>query len=172
MLHLVVDESTRAGYVLCVCAVGVGEADAARAAMRGFLLAGQRSVHFKSERDARRRQILNTVAKLRIEALIVSCAGGRGEVERHRCLRAALRHYADRRSVQLTLDHRDPTADQRDRQVVAAAIRSLDLGKLAYRHAARHEEPLLGIPDALAWSYTRGGAWRQRVRHFVDVLDI
>jgi hypothetical protein len=172
VLHLVADESTRAGYVLCVAAVAIGDLDGARAAMRGFLLPGQRSVHFKSERDARRRQILATIADLGVEALIASSALGRGESERHRCLRAALRHYAGRRPVQLTLDHRDSTADQRDRQVIATAIRDLDLGQLAYRHAARHEEPLLWIPDAIAWSYTRGGPWRRQVRRFAAVVDV
>src|SRR5690349_14588365 len=76
VLHLVADESTRAGYVLCIAAVAIDDVDAARTAMRGFLLAGQRSVHFKSERDARRRQILDTIANLGAETLIVSCASG------------------------------------------------------------------------------------------------
>jgi hypothetical protein len=169
---LVADESTRAGYVLCVCAVAIDDVDAARTAMCAFLLPGQPSVHFKSERDARRRQILDAIADLGAEALIVSCASGRGDAERQRCLRASLRHYADRRPSQLTLDHRDATADTRARQVIAAAMRELGLGDLAYRHAARHEEPLLWIPDAIAWSYTRGGAWRQRVRRFADVVDV
>jgi hypothetical protein len=172
VLHLVADESTRAGYVLCVAAVAIDDVDAARTAMRGFLLPGQRSVHFKSERDARRRQILDTIANLGAETLIVSCASGRGDAERHRCLRASLRHYAERRPGQLTLDHRDPTADTRDRQVIADTIRTLGLRELAYRHAARHEEPLLWIPDAIAWSFTRGGAWRQRVRRFADIVDV
>jgi hypothetical protein len=54
----------------------------------------------------------------------------------------------------------------------ADAIRTLELGQLAYRHSARHEEPLLWIPDAIAWSYTRGGAWRHQVRRLADVIGV
>jgi hypothetical protein len=53
--------------------------------------------------------------------------------------RSASSRCRRRRPGQLTLDHRDPTADKRDKQVIAAPIRGLDLGQLAYRHARSSE---------------------------------
>jgi hypothetical protein len=39
---------------------------------------------------------------------------------------------------------------------------------LRYRHLRAHEEPLLAIPDAVAWCWAKGGEWRSRVEPLVE----
>jgi hypothetical protein len=39
---------------------------------------------------------------------------------------------------------------------------------LEYRHLRAYEEPLLAIPDAVAWCWVKGGEWRGRVEPLVE----
>lgn len=41
-----------------------------------------------------------------------------------------------------------------------------------YRHHRAHEEPLLALPDAIAWSWHRGGQWRKRVEPLVTAVKV
>jgi hypothetical protein len=44
---------------------------------------------------------------------------------------------------------------------------------LRYMHKRANEEPLLAIPDAVAWSWAKGGHWRRRVTGIVaDVVRL
>ena len=41
---------------------------------------------------------------------------------------------------------------------------------LEYEHLRAREEPLLWVPDAVAWCYGAGGDWRRRVSPLVDAV--
>jgi len=45
---------------------------------------------------------------------------------------------------------------------VTSAIRSLNIAIFE-----GHEEPLLAMPDAIAWCWQRSGEWRHRIRELV-----
>jgi hypothetical protein len=58
----------------------------------------------------------------------------------------------------------DETLRQFDRQCLIEATRAAGAGdRISYQHAHRRSEPLLAIPDALAWCWAKGGQWRRRV---------
>ncbi|NHA01897.1 hypothetical protein G5V59_25780 [Nocardioides sp. W3-2-3] len=59
----------------------------------------------------------------------------------------------------------DATLLARDRRTLATATR--DLPRVAYSHLPLSAEPLLAIPDVIAWSWARGGEWRRRVESLV-----
>lgn len=45
--------------------------------------------------------------------------------------------------------------------------------RLRYEHKHAHTDVLLGIPDAIAWSWAKGGPWRQLIAPTViNVRDI
>lgn len=68
-----------------------------------------------------------------------------------------------RRALDLVIE-RDDSVVERDRQVLFAHLARHDEdGCIRYRHVGRHEEPLMWIADAVAWSVARGGEWRRRV---------
>lgn len=54
-----VDESKARGYYVAATAVAVGDVRDCERELRALLLPGQRRLHFKSESDSRRRQILS-----------------------------------------------------------------------------------------------------------------
>jgi hypothetical protein len=71
-------------------------------------------------------------------------------------------------------------SERRDYLLCAVLVRS-DVGRV--RRAVRamcqpgqrrvHEEPLLWVPDAIAWAVGRGGDWRRRAEPLLDkVVDL
>ncbi|WP_431933327.1 hypothetical protein [Micromonospora sp. RP3T] len=40
--------------------------------------------------------------------------------------------------------------------------------RLRYDHLRAHEDHLLALPDAIAWSWARGGEWKAMARPMVD----
>ena len=61
-------------------------------------------------------------------------------------------------------------ADRIDRHVIVAALHDngIEPDRLAYEHLKPHEEPVLWIPDAVAWCHGSGGEWCRRVMPLVD----
>jgi hypothetical protein len=45
--------------------------------------------------------------------------------------------------------------------------------RISYVHHHRHYEPMLAIPDAIAWCWGKGGDWRRRIKLIVsDVRNV
>jgi len=59
-----VDESKARGYYIVATATAIGDVQASERALRDLLKPGQRRIHFKSESDSRRRQILSRICAL------------------------------------------------------------------------------------------------------------
>ena len=59
----------------------------------------------------------------------------------------------------------DESQNPLDRKVLTQAL--VDLGveeEVGFAHELPNDEPLLWIPDALAWCINRGGEWERRVK--------
>jgi hypothetical protein len=57
----------------------------------------------------------------------------------------------------------DQTLVSRDARTIAIATRALGATSIAYSHQSLATQPLLAIPDVVAWCLARGGWWRRRV---------
>lgn len=126
----------------------------------------------KDERDSRRHAIADTVARmadLGLETTIYD-AGRRHRNERERracCLRALVLDAAQLPQSTITFDL-DESMMSWDRQQMIELTRALGCGdRVRYSHATRSAEVLLAIPDAVAWCWARGGAWRRRIEPIV-----
>ena len=58
---------------------------------------------------------------------------------------------------------RDDSVAVFDRRVLHGALHR-ERPDIGYRHERAYDEPLLWAADALAWSWAKGGAWREQVR--------
>jgi len=96
-----VDESVRPGrYLLGAVIVATDEAGRLRRAVRKLLLPGQRKLHFKTEGRRRRRELLDALGQLDVEAIVYSCRLSNdvgAEVARSRCVAALVRELQSRR---------------------------------------------------------------------------
>ena len=158
------DENKAQGLRLAAVLVPDPQASRARAAMRGHVAGGAHRVHFVKERPARRRAILATIAGLGVIAVVIEApAGCRASEQRHAAL-SELTRWACAMGAHRIVIERDENSVALDRRVIEAALAELPArSELEYAHVPGRSEPLLWIADAVAWSWSRGGAWRQLV---------
>lgn len=173
--HAFVDESKVKDYLLVSAVFPEGRLGSARAVIRGLLLPGQPRLHMKHESNARRRKILTAIRELEPKVRIYrAAADGRTEVVRRvQCLHRLVNDLHHDGHRQLCIEQ-DETLQRLDNQTLIEAARVAGSGTwLTYRHERARHEPLLAIPDAVAWAWPKGGDWRQRCRPLVEgVIEV
>lgn len=170
--HVFVDESKAKDFLLVAAVVVPHGVDEARRTMRDLRLPGQSELHMFRESDGLKRTILTTIAQLRPEVVIYRAPrDGRTElVRRGACLRALVADCAAAGHEHLCLD-RDATMVKRDNQHIIEAARQAGISA-TFRdlHDTAASEPLLAIPDAVAWAWAKGGAWRAQCNEMRPVV--
>jgi hypothetical protein len=64
---------------------------------------------------------------------------------------------------------RDETLVGFDRQQLIEFMRAARCEQsIRYVHCLAHDDVLLGLPDAVAWCWAKGGHWRQRVEPIIE----
>lgn len=167
--HVFVDETKRQGLLLTAAAVLPGELAMARRVLRGLVMPGQRRLHLVKESDGRKKKVLDAIAELAPVVTLYDARGLPHHQQRAACLRALVADLAAERVHRLVLE-RDDTLLEHDRKLLYREVREFGCAELRYEHLRAHEEPLLAIPDAVAWCWSRGGAWRERVRELVHTV--
>lgn len=167
--HVFVDETKRQSLLLTAAAPPPQQVALARRVLRGLVLPGQRRLHLVKEREPRRKEILDAIAELAPVVTVYDAAACPRRRQREACLRALVADLAASRAERVVLE-RDEAVLEVDRSVLYHRVRELGATELRYEHLRAHEEPLLAIPDAVAWCWSRGGMWRQRVRELVHTV--
>jgi hypothetical protein len=167
--HVFVDDSVRQSYVLCAVWVAENDVNQVRRTIRAMCRPGQRRLHFGKEQDSRRRQLLAQHADLPIYAQI-SLAHGNRVAGRRWCLERlvcdAVTEYPERRVARIVIESRRSVEDDWDRRVIYGELLRLD-AELPYEHLHAYEEPMLWAADAIAWAFTAGAEWRNRVADLI-----
>lgn len=167
-----IDESKDRDYLLVAGVVLPGDLDEIRKAMRALVMSGQRRVHMKKERDPRKKTIAALICEASVQATVYDAGRDRrAELDaRAACLRALVVDAAARRDTMLVLDQDDSLIDWDRRQlyVVTREIGCADV--LRYEHRRAAADPLLSVPDAIAWCWARGGEWRRRIEPVVTAV--
>jgi hypothetical protein len=163
-LTIYADESKARGFRFALTIVSDRDAGRCRLAMLALRKGPTRRIHFVKEMNSTRKAILATIRALPVAHVVVEVGplpGGSDPRERGLVALARLAREVGATTVVL---ERDPTTVEKDRRVLFANSRSRnDHAQIHYYHLTATEEPLLWIPDAIAWSWTRGGEWRRRV---------
>ncbi|TDD64765.1 hypothetical protein E1262_27120 [Jiangella aurantiaca] len=166
-LHAYVDESKRRDYIVAAAVITAAEVAAARRAMRGLLLPKQPRIHFKDEKGPRKEQIVTVALDISVEARIYVCRTRHSA--RENCLTAMVPDLVAVGVDRLVLE-RDTSTERLDKRVLFEATRKAGT-EMTYQHDMPRQEPLLWAPDAIAWCWAAGGAWRQRVADHVTVIE-
>lgn len=141
-----------------------GDLDSVRRELRGLLLPGQSALHFKNERDGRRRQLLGAICGLPVEAFVYVSAVKSQVEARRACLEALVADLAGEGAQRLVLELSDGDLAADRRTLFDAVRKHFEAGDgLRYAHLRASAEPLLWVPDAVAWAWSHGGGWRERV---------
>ncbi|WP_138067683.1 hypothetical protein [Cellulomonas rhizosphaerae] len=158
--HVFLDESKGRDYLLVAASVLSRDVAALRRAMRSHLRSGQRSIHFAKESDITRAAVIATITRSQVAATVYRAPILRDELgAREVCVRAAARD-ARRADARLMVFDQDDSLLVHDRRWL---FQELGPAGVRYEHQHRHGDPLLWIPDAVAWAWRRGGRWRLAV---------
>jgi hypothetical protein len=142
----------------------------ARKELRGQLLKSQPRIHFKDERDARRRRIIGLICDQGWPVRLFTHSDKRDSIARTACLEAIVQYAAEIGSVRIVFET-DDSAMQTDKRVLYAATQQTALSTgFTYGHMRATDEELLWVPDAIAWCFARGGDWRRRIEPVFDNL--
>ncbi|MGL5866789.1 MAG: hypothetical protein ACRCYX_13145 [Dermatophilaceae bacterium] len=172
--HAFVDENKSTGLIVCVAVLDERCVGQARQAMRALVHKGSRRVHMTRESDRHRRIVLNGIRVLPVRVEIYAARPTPGWClldVRARCLTQIVEDTPKHGYTKLTVEL-DESLGKRDRQVLYDATRTTGREYLAYDLVPAAREPLLWIPDAIAWCWARGGEWKQAVKPLVAQVNI
>ena len=159
--HVFVDESKVRGLLVAAVVSSATDVNVHRRAMASLLMPRQRRLHFTKESAARQRQILGVIDTLDLTFRLYQAARN-DAAGRQACLFAVVEDAADH--AERLVVERDETTLDFDRRVLYSAARKHGCTEtLQYELLAPHLDPMLWIPDAVAWAWTKGGEWRRRV---------
>jgi hypothetical protein len=168
-VHVFVDENKSRGLLMAAARCQAGDVAVHRKALRGLLLPGQERLHFRHESDVRRKKILGAIGGFHI--LVDLYQADRDTLaDRRRCLEAIVRDSAG--TTELLRLERDESIMDHDRQSVHAAIRRFGCYELRFEMLVPKADPLLWVPDAIAWAWAHGGAWRRAVAEFSQLREL
>lgn len=158
--HLFVDESKASGYVLVAVLVSAKQITHVRKVLGSLQLPGQPRIHMKKESDPRKLQILSAIRNLKLEIWVFQSMAKRlGELTlREKCLRELVSNLSNSGVSRMCLE-RDETLERFDRQVIIESMRDAGIREVVYWHESSVSEPLLSLPDAIAWAWAKGGKW-------------
>lgn len=171
--NLFVDETKRNGLVVVAVVVESNDLDSVRRSLNALKKRGQRRIHFNDESDSRRRLILSRLLEMPLTSRIYVAVGLAEAEARERCLREIVSDAVKLGAGRIVIE-RDDSVFIHDRRILYESVRKAGVdGKLQYVHLRPYEECLLWAPDAVAWSWAKGGVWRGRVSPIVaEIVDV
>lgn len=161
------DETCRNGrYGIAVVLVCQCSRDNVVHNVRQQVRPGQARIHFAKMQDRDRRSFLAALLPLPVTALFVEARGPEVQA-RSTCWTQLIPRMIELRTRSLVIE-RTEGAELRDRHDILDGLIKLEaVGQLQYSHGRPHDQPLLWVADAVAWSAGRGGDWAARVRHLL-----
>ncbi|BBZ48711.1 hypothetical protein H7H82_10165 [Mycobacterium heidelbergense] len=173
--HIYVDETKHGGYLVAATIIVGDELGPARAVVQDLLKPGQQHLHMKDEADGRKESIAKVLVAAGLRTTVYD-AGRRHRTQlqaRAACLRALVADLAVSDADTLIVLDQDETLVHFDRQLLYRAVRAAGReATLRYEHRRAATEGLLGIPDAFAWCWAKGGRWRSHIRAVISVKSV
>lgn len=167
-VHVFCDESKASGFRLAAVPVDSADLSDLRSVINGLRLRGQRRVHFSSERDRRRKQIVRALADAGVHAVIYEGLGHRTEKDARDAVVGQLTDDVTAMGAGRLVLERDESTVASDKQIIMRRLAKAGNRELRYDHCRAHEECLLSVPDALIWCWAKGGSWRASIVPLID----
>jgi hypothetical protein len=170
--HWFVDESKSRGYLLAAAAIPPTELNQMRKLIDALRLPRQRRIHFTAESDSRRKAILGSFAAAGVTAFIYDASSHRKVQHAREAAMTRLVNDAVKTGASTLVIECDDEAIKSDKAIIRREVSIAGRHHtFRYIHQRAHEECLLAIPDALAWSWAKGGHWRQRAAPLVTQVS-
>ncbi|MFI5732498.1 hypothetical protein ACIA49_20420 [Kribbella sp. NPDC051587] len=159
--HVFVDENKVKGLLMAASHCPAGDVSVVRKTLRGLLLSRQERLHFRNESDRRRKQILGAIAEFHLLTDLYQVDRNTHEARRQ-CLDSIVRDVAA--TAERLVVERDDSTYEHDRRCLREATHRFGCHEsLRWDVLVAKADPLLWVPDAIAWCWSRGGDWRKAV---------
>lgn len=164
MMSVYVDESKYRGYLLAAVSIETPDLPSARRRMSGLILPGQYRLHMRKENPRRKKQIVAAICGAGITAHIYADRHHRDDLAaRSACLQALVNGTAGS-DTRLIIEQDDGLVSRDRADLYRYVHQAKPNGAISYQHQRASAELLLGLPDAIAWAWARGGNWRRQAR--------
>jgi len=173
--HIFVDESKQRNFVMVAACILSEDLASTRDVVQDLLRPGQHRLHMKDESDGRKETIAKAFTAADLRATIYDAGRRHGSQVKARaaCLSALVEDLAGSGVETLIVLDSDESLLQFSRRLLYGAIRTAGRqDTLRYEHRRATAERLLGIPDAFAWCWAKGGHWRSHIRPVITVRVI
>jgi hypothetical protein len=161
-----VDESKSKKFIMAAVQIDSAEAPRARKVLSGLRLKGQQHIHFANEGPSRRRRILSEITKIDLHCTFLVTDQKDEKQGRQNCLNELIETLIRSEEYLIILDY-DENHIVSDKQVIRSALEKRGLTSLVtYRHERSRSQPLLWLPDILAWTLARSGEWSKSLSRF------
>lgn len=167
MRLIYLDESKRGNrYLVASTTVDAAGAIEVRRALGRLVLPGQRRLHFKSESDRRRRELLVAITGLSCAVRVYSVRQLAEPDARSLALSAVVRDAQATGSDSTAYIERVEGLESLDQATITRARARRP--SMTWHHLSPSEDPVLWVSDAVAWAVGAGGHWRERVDTLLD----
>lgn len=166
MHSLFIDESFSKNYIMVGHLVETNRVGQLRKAIRSHVLSGQRSIHFVKESNSRRKYLLSQFHRLGCQTIKAEVAIDDLKSARLKALETLIALSGEFQILSFVFEL-DETTFLSDKAALERHNLGVGNNKITFDFKARHEEPLLWLADAVAWSLGRGGVWKSRVESLV-----
>ena len=164
-----IDETKVSGLTFAVVSINSADIGACRAKMVKLPRRVGGALHFTKEIDSTRVHALRLIAAMPLTVTLVKVPAGVHPVEaRERAVRCIARRALDQRPVRIVFEL-DEAAVINDRRWLRSELATAGI---EYLHLGKKADPVLWIPDGIAWAVQRGGRWRMMIDHLItDSVD-
>jgi hypothetical protein len=170
MLTVYADESKQGSFLFGVACATSDMTSVLRKDLRSLVLPGQRSLHFAAESPARRGVLLDQILSFDLSIALIDTQESNQSLGREKGLRNLVRFAEEIGATKIVLEMDESTLKV-DQAILRGFVRSEGETLRQFQILPRHAEPLLWVPDAIAWSYQRGGEYRRALlRNGLQVL--
>jgi hypothetical protein len=141
--------------------------------LRKLLLPNERRLHIRKSDRPQRLRILGTIAGWDFDARVYECHHRESvgtEAARQLGVERLVRDVQDTGVDTTMFIERREGADDRDRSTIIRARQRRP--SLDFQHLRPTDDPLLWLPDAIAWAVGAGGEWRRALGSSVTVIEV
>jgi hypothetical protein len=156
-----VDESKVGGFSLAAASIPCSDVRRLRAMVSELRLPRQERLHFVAESPRRRREIMTALVAVGCISAVLYDARSFGSNKDGR--NAAIDQMAGDVALipasRIVVEAED-SAVRADQVIIRQRLEKAGIADgVGLDHLRAKDEPLLAIPDALAWCFTKGGEW-------------
>lgn len=165
---LFVDEGKRRGYLIVAAIIADSDITDLRREVKKLRTPGTERIHFVHESDGRRRALLKAFVRLGVHTTVLVTDGLDDRIAREWSLGRVADLAAETRRSRIVIEMDDSIVRTDNRTLYrAVGIHGLR-DRIRYEHKRSAAEPLLWLPDAVAWSFGRGGDIRDLVEPLIE----